>query len=89
MGQSYVGKLCTTSPSPLGALMVKHDATCSDMMKISLENIEVNPEEWAEFLRRLKESGQTLAEYFTYAVNDEIENALYHDPRLLEPVHPE
>lgn len=45
----------------------------------------VDDELWQEFLRRLNESGQTLEEYFTYAIRDEIENALFHDERLLEP----
>jgi hypothetical protein len=59
-----------------------------DTMRIDLKGIEVDEANWKEFLRRLAESGQTLEEYFTVAVNDEVENALFHDPRLLEPESP-
>lgn len=61
----------------------KGDAKVPKQITITLEGIEVDDANWTEFVKRLKESGQTLADYFSVCVGQEIECALFHDRRLL------
>ena len=78
----------------VSATLKQRVVTCQNMSEPEinivpyLQCIKVKQGYWQEFVRKLEQSGQTVDEYFTYAVNDEIENALFHDPRLLEPDNP-
>lgn len=45
----------------------------------------VPADRWAEFKKRLIESGETVEGYFTATINNEIENALEISPEVLEP----
>lgn len=43
--------------------------------------------EWDRFKERLKSSGQSLQQYMQLTLDQEIDNTLYDDPRLLSPVN--
>ena len=50
-----------------------------------LPPIYIKLADWQKFVDGLARSNQTLQEYAQEAARQEIENAVYHDPRLLAP----
>lgn len=53
------------------------------MLKVNLVGLEVNEKDWTTFKKRLEASGKSLNDYMSWVIKDAIENALYHDHRLL------